>query len=111
MYAKCLSGMVPGTELTFFSVHLLLKVKGQVDFDSDELYDHTSDESGEDSSEDSDLCHSKTDQKMTKLRFPDLGKTADVRDGCLQMTELDHATLNLNRGRSPSRKEGTSGTW
>ncbi|CAJ1081294.1 hypothetical protein F2P79_020338 [Xyrichtys novacula] len=95
-----------------------IQMKGRVDFDLDELYDHTSDdsgeeyipESGEDSSEDSDPCNIKTDQKITKLRFPNFEKTADVRDGCLPMTEPIHATLNLERGRSSSRKEGTSGT-
>ncbi|XP_059195919.1 uncharacterized protein LOC131986187 isoform X2 [Centropristis striata] len=95
-----------------------IQMKGRVDFDSDELYDHTSDDSGEeyipksveDSSEDSDPCDIKTDQKITKLRFPNLGKTVDVRDGCLPVTELVHATLNPKRGRSSSRKEGTSGT-
>lgn len=96
-------------------------MKGHVDFDSDELYDHTSDESGEeyipksgeDSSDNTEISDTDitVNQKMTKIRFPKVKKTMDVRDGWLPITELDNATLKpaIDRGRSPSRKKGISG--
>ncbi|KAM7388907.1 hypothetical protein PAMP_022911 [Pampus punctatissimus] len=70
--------------------NLLLQMKGQIDFDSDELFDPTSDDSGEeyipksgeDSSEDTDTTEIivSVDQKMNMLRFPNIGKRVDVRN-------------------------------
>ncbi|TKS67845.1 hypothetical protein D9C73_000831 [Collichthys lucidus] len=91
-------------------------VKGQIDFDSDELFDPTSDDSGEeyipksggDSSEDTETSEIivSVDQKMNTLRFPNIGKRVDVRNACQSLQELDNTSAP--RGRSPIRKESTS---
>lgn len=97
-------------------------MKEQMEFDSDELFDPSSDgseeeyipKSVEDTSEDTDTSDIivSIDQKMkNKLIFPNLGKMVDVRDECLSLQELDNTSLKptIERGRSPIRKESTSG--
>nr|XP_043892514.1 uncharacterized protein LOC122776179 [Solea senegalensis] len=97
-----------------------IQMKERIYFDSDELFDPISDDSGEeyipksteDSSEDSDGTNIVSfDHKMKMQRFPNMGKIVDVRDGCLSMQELDKNSLNptIERGRSHIRKKGTSG--
>nr|XP_046253175.1 uncharacterized protein LOC124063495 isoform X2 [Scatophagus argus] len=87
-----------------------IQMSGRIDFDSDELFDPTSDDSGEeyipksgqDSSEDTDTSDIivPVNQKMKKLRFPNIGKTVDVG-------EQDSSSLKstTQRGRSPVRKQ------
>ncbi|KAM7415690.1 hypothetical protein PAMA_017968 [Pampus argenteus] len=97
------------------------QMKGQIDLDSDELFDLTSDDSGEEyiptssreSSEDTDTSEIivSVDQKMNRLRFPNMGKRVDVRNVCQSLQELENTSLKAinERGRSPIRKESTSG--
>lgn len=86
-------------------------MSNQINFHPDELFDPTSDDSGEEyipkTSEDcSDGTDSsevieQIDQKKSKLGYLHLWTTDDIRDG--------PSTQVLNRGHSPSRKVSSSG--
>lgn len=66
----------------------------------------------EDSSEGTDTSEvlDLVDKIESTLRFPELGKMADVDNGCLSLTELNKASSKqtLNIGHSPSRKGSKS---
>lgn len=96
-------------------------MNNQIHFDSDELFDHTSDDSGEeyipetseDHSDGTDISEvvEPVDQKLSMLRCLNLRKMDDIRDRCLSPTEVNNGSSKqvLNRGRSPSRKGSNSG--
>lgn len=91
-----------------------LKMNRKVEFASDELFDLTSGSSGEeyiphsseDSSEGTDTSEviQPVNQKESMLRFPILGKYADIGE----LNDVSSKQI-LNRGRSPSRRGGNSG--
>ncbi|XP_059371080.1 uncharacterized protein LOC132108389 [Carassius carassius] len=91
-----------------------VQMNRKVEFASDELFDLTSGSSGEeyiphsseDSSEGTDTSEviQPVNQKESMLRFPILGKYADVRE----LNDVSSKQI-LNRGRSPSRRGGNSG--
>lgn len=78
-------------------------MKGQIDFNSDELFDTTSDDSGEEYIPKSGE-ESSEDTETSEI-------IVDVRNVCQSLQELDNTSLKpMNeRGRSPIRKESTSG--
>lgn len=96
-------------------------MNNQIHFDSDELYD-PSDDSGEeyipktreDNSDGTDTSEVIEPFNLTKkLTKSMLGcqKMVDIKDGCLSPTDLNNGSTKqmLHRGRSPSRKESSSG--
>uniref|UniRef100_A0A9J8D6C4 SET domain-containing protein n=1 Tax=Cyprinus carpio carpio TaxID=630221 RepID=A0A9J8D6C4_CYPCA len=91
-----------------------IQMNRKVEFASDELFDPTSGSSGEeyiphsseDSSEGTDTSEviQPVNQKESMLRFPILGKYADIGE----LNDVSSKQI-LNRGRSPSRRGGNSG--
>ncbi|XP_040904808.1 uncharacterized protein LOC121188928 [Toxotes jaculatrix] len=94
-------------------------MNNRIHFDSDELFDPTSGDSGEEYIPDTSGDHSGSDasevigpvdQKESMRKSLNLSRMVNIRDGCPSPTELNSGSSEqeLNRGRSPSRKETTS---
>lgn len=90
-------------------------MRGRLDFESDELFDSTSDDSGEefipksgqDSSEDTDSSYIATfEQKINKMRFPTTSNMVDTGELSKSLQELDSTSMKPTtvKVRSPARK-------